>query len=812
MPTESLTDDPRWYKDAIIYQVHVRAFADSDADGIGDFDGLTSRLDYVHDLGATAIWLLPFYPSPLRDDGYDIADYTDVNPAYGDMRSFRRFLREAHRRGVRVITELVLNHTSEAHPWFQRARRSAPNSRWRDYYVWSDDPTRFLEARVIFQDFESSNWAWDHVAQAYYWHRFYSHQPDLNYDNPEVRRAMLRVVDFWLDAGVDGVRLDAVPYLYERDGTNCENLPETHAFLKTLRAHVDSRFKNRMLLAEANQWPEDAVGYFGDDDECHMAFHFPVMPRLFMALQMEHRLPIIDILEQTPPIPPNAQWAMFLRNHDELTLEMVTDEERDYMYRRYADDPRMRVNLGIRRRLAPLLQNDRRKIELLNGLLFSMPGTPIVYYGDEIGMGDNVYLGDRDAVRTPMQWSGDRNAGFSRANPQQLYLPVVIDPEYHYEALNVEAQQRNPSSLWWWMRRLIALRKRQPVFGRGGIEFLDPDNPKVLAFLRSMRDGAEDETVLVVANLSRHAQQVDLDLRRFDGARPVELFGYTPFAPIGQRPYTLTLGPHAFHWFLLETSARPAPTGVIPVLSARGDLSVALRGGLRRQLTSAIVAYIVKQRWFAGKARRVQDVEIVDAVPIEQRGREIGRVLLVSLEYTEGEPETYALPVVVTKRPRSAAEEDSHDDVIAELDPGTGVVLCDGSADAQLASALFELVRRSRTEAGTNGRFVGVPTRAMRALTRGAALPGQVRALGAEQSNTTVLIGDRVLMKLLRKIERGPHPEAEIGRHLSEVCRFPHVAPFAGVIEYERARNATMTIACLTGYVVNDGDAWSRVL
>jgi trehalose synthase len=572
MVNDGKHDDAPWYKDAIIYQIHVRAFADSDADGIGDFEGLTSKLDYVHELGATAIWLLPFYPSPLRDDGYDIADYTDVNTAYGDLRSFRRFLKEAHRRGLRVITELVMNHTSDAHPWFQRARRAGPQSRWRNFYVWSDDPSRFPEARVIFQDFESSNWTWDNVAQAYYWHRFYSHQPDLNFDNPEVRRSMMRALDFWLEAGVDGVRLDAVPYLFERDGTNCENLPETHEFLRELRAHVDKQFGDRMLLAEANQWPEDAVEYFGNGDECHMAFHFPVMPRLFMALQMEHRLPIIDILEQTPAIPENAQWAMFLRNHDELTLEMVTDEERDYMYRRYADDPRMRVNLGIRRRLAPLLQNDRRKIELLNGLLFSLPGAPIVYYGDEIGMGDNVYLGDRDSVRTPMQWNGDRNAGFSRSNPQQLYLPVVIDPEYHYEALNVEAQQRNSSSLWWWMRRLIALRKMHPVLARGDISFLDPDNPKVLAFLRRLpgEDDREGETVLVVANLSRHAQQVELDLRRFDGARPIELFGHTTFS----RPHR-ALRPHD----LLERHPAPlhahARTARLPLVPDR------VRGGQR---------------------------------------------------------------------------------------------------------------------------------------------------------------------------------------------------------------------------------------
>ena len=479
---------PLWYKDAILYELHVRAFYDSNGDGIGDLRGLTEKLDYLQDLGVTAIWLLPFYPSPLRDDGYDIADYTNIHPAYGTIRDFKVFLREAHRRGLRVVTELVLNHTSDQHPWFQRARKAPPGSSLRNFYVWSDTPERYREARIIFKDFEHSNWTWDPVARAYYWHRFYSHQPDLNYENPDVQRAIVQVVDFWLGMGVDGMRLDAVPYLFECEGTNCENLPETHAFLKALRRHVDERYPDRMLLAEANQWPEDAVAYFGDGDECHMAFHFPLMPRMFMAIRMEDRFPIIDILNQTPPIPDSAQWALFLRNHDELTLEMVTDEERDYMYRVYAHDPEARINLGIRRRLAPLLGNHRRRIELMNGLLLSLPGTPVLYYGDEIGMGDNIYLGDRNGVRTPMQWSGDRNAGFSRANPQRLYLPVIVDPEYHYETVHVEAQQNNPHSLLWWMKRLIALRKRFKAFGRGSLEFLYPDNRKILAFVRRYRE------------------------------------------------------------------------------------------------------------------------------------------------------------------------------------------------------------------------------------------------------------------------------------------------------------------------------------
>jgi maltose alpha-D-glucosyltransferase / alpha-amylase len=549
--TRTLPRDPHWYQDAIIYQVHVRSFSDSDGDGIGDFQGLTSKLDYLQALGVTALWLMPFYPSPLRDDGYDTSDYTDIHPSYGTLRDFKRFLREAHRRGLRVITELVLNHTSDQHPWFQRARHAPPGSPERDFYVWSDTPERYTEARIIFKDFEQSNWSWDPVAKAYFWHRFYSHQPDLNYDNPAVFRAMTRAIDFWLGMGVDGLRLDAVPYLFEREGTNCENLPETHEALRRLRQHIDRRHEDRMLLAEANQWPEDAVAYFGQGDECHMAFHFPVMPRLFMAVRMEDRFPIVDILAQTPAIPETAQWAIFLRNHDELTLEMVTDEERDYMYRVYAADPAARINLGIRRRLAPLLGNHRRRIELLNGLLFALPGTPIIYYGDEIGMGDNIYLGDRNGVRTPMQWSPDRNAGFSAANPQRLYLPIITDPEYHYEAVNVDAQQTNQHSLLWWMRRLIALRKQHPAFGRGTLEFLSPRNRAVLACIRRH----PEETLLIVVNLSRYVQYAELDLGAFQGQTPMELFGRVAFPTVGDRPYLLTLAPHTFFWFALEPSA-----------------------------------------------------------------------------------------------------------------------------------------------------------------------------------------------------------------------------------------------------------------
>ncbi len=548
----SAADEALWYKDAVIYQLHVKAFADSTNDGIGDFEGLTRRLDYIASLGVTAVWLLPFYPSPLRDDGYDIADFTDVHPDYGTRRQFRTFVRAAHKRGLRVITELVVNHTSDQHPWFIESRSSRDNPK-RDWYVWSDDDHRYADTRVIFTDTETSNWAWDQGTQQYYWHRFFSHQPDLNYDNPQVVKAITRAMQFWLDMGVDGLRLDAVPYLVERDGTSSENLPETHAVLKKLRSAMDERYPNRMLLAEANQRPDDTRPYFGDGDECHMAFHFPLMPRLWIALRKEDRTPIVEIMESTPAIPDDCQWALFLRNHDELTLEMVTDEERDYMWTEYAADRRARINLGIRRRLAPLVDNSLRRIELLNVLLLSMPGTPVIYYGDEIAMGDNVYLGDRNGVRTPMQWTGDRNAGFSTADAAALYSPVIVDPVYGYQAVNVEAQERIPGSLLHWMRRVIEVRRRYPVFGRGTLEFLHPDNRQVLAYLRAY----EGVTILCVVNLSRFSQYVELDLRRYDGRVPAELVGHVRFPAIGELPYLLTFGPHGFYWFLLTDGSQP---------------------------------------------------------------------------------------------------------------------------------------------------------------------------------------------------------------------------------------------------------------
>src|SRR5437588_4310186 len=608
--------DPLWYKDAIIYELHVKTFYDSDGDGMGDFRGLIEKLDFLQELGITAIWLLPFYPSPLRDDGYDIADYYDVNPNYGTVEDFRAFLDAAHQRGLRVITELVINHTSDQNPWFQKSRRALPGSAEREFYVWSETPEKYKDARIIFKDFETSNWAWDPVAKAYYWHRFYSHQPDLNFDNPAVLEVLEKVCDFWLALGVDGLRLDAIPYLYEREDTSCENLPETHEYLRKLRAHVDAQFPNRMLLAEANQWPEDAVAYFGKGDESHMNFHFPLMPRMFMALQMEDRFPIIDILDQTPAVPDGCQWAMFLRNHDELTLEMVTDEERDYMYRVYANDPTARINLGIRRRLAPLLANSRRKIELLNILLCSLPGTPVLYYGDEIGMGDNFYLGDRNGCRTPMQWSPDRNAGFSKANPQQLYLPITIDPEYHYEAVNVENQQKNLSSLLWWTRRVIAMRKNFKAFSRGSLEFLYPDNAKVLAFLRRY----ENETIVVVVNLSRFAQAAELDLSRFAGCALMDMFSQNYFPPIGKSPYVITLGPHSHYWFVLHSATAASVASKerkISMLTAAPNVGALLDNGQCAAIEREVLpGYIRSCRWFGAKARTIRQMRIAEQIPV----------------------------------------------------------------------------------------------------------------------------------------------------------------------------------------------------
>ena len=803
-PTPITTPTARWYQDAVIYELHVRAFQDRNADGVGDLAGLVERLDHVRDLGATAIWLLPFYPSPLRDDGYDIAAYKAIHPSYGSMRDFRTVLREAHRRDLRVITELVMNHTSDEHAWFRRARAARRGSWQRNFYVWSDSPEPYGEARVIFNDFESSNWAWDQVAGQYYWHRFYSHQPDLNYDEPRVRDAMFDVVDHWLDLGVDGLRLDAIPYLFEREGTNCENLPETLELLSGLRRHVDERFDDRLLLAEANQWPEDAVAYFGDGDRCHMAFHFPLMPRMFMANRMEDRFPLIDILNQTPPIPEGTQWATFLRNHDELTLEMVTDEERDYMYRVYAEDPQARVNLGIRRRLAPLLGNDRRRIELMNVLLFSLPGTPVIYYGDEIGMGDNIYLGDRNGVRTPMQWNQDRNAGFSAANPQRLYLPLVADPEHHPSAINVEAQQNNPSSLLWWMRRLIGARRRSPSLSRGNIEFLYPENRKVIAFLRTLGE----ERTLVVANLARSAQFIELDLSRFDGQIPVELFGPTHFPRIGQLPYFVTLGPYGYFWFRLQPDEREEELAATPppTLTTRGSWVDLLGEGGRPVLERTLPRFLMRQRWFGAKGRQVATVEVSDSIRLGRDPTD-GVVALVEVSFTEGEPSTYALPLVG----RREGEDVGAEHVLARIETDDGVwLLIDGLRDARTAAALLDLVERRRVARGSRRRLAGNRAEGFARLRGTDAL--EPHFSWGEQSNTSVTFGDRLVLKLFRRIGEGVNPELEVGRFLTDKTNFRHSAPTAGAIELAADGAPGSTMAILQGYVQNEGDAWRYAL
>jgi maltose alpha-D-glucosyltransferase / alpha-amylase len=802
--------DPLWYKDAIIYELHVKTFCDSDGDGMGDFRGLNDKLDFLQELGITAIWLLPFYPSPMRDDGYDIADYFDVNPNFGTLDDFRAFLRAAHERGLRVITELVINHTSDQNPWFQKSRRALAGSPERDFYVWSDTPEKYPDARIIFKDFETSNWSWDPVAKAYYWHRFYSHQPDLNFDNPVVHEAVEKVCDFWLNMGVDGLRLDAVPYLYEREGTNCENLPETHAYLKKLRAHVDLKFPGRMLLAEANQWPEDAVAYFGNGDESHMSFHFPLMPRMFMSLQMEDRFPIIDILDQTPPIPDNCQWAMFLRNHDELTLEMVTDEERDYMWSVYANDPHARINLGIRRRLAPLLANSRRKIELLNTLLFSMPGTPIIYYGDEIGMGDNIYLGDRNGCRTPMQWSPDRNAGFSRANPQQLFLPVIIDPEYHYEATNVENQQKNLSSLLWWMRRVIAMRKNFKAFSRGSLEFLYPDNAKVLAFLRRF----ENETLIVVVNLSRFAQSVELDLSHFSGCVPVEVFSRNPFPAIKKSRYVLTLNPHAYYWFVLQPQTdkrRLEKKRVVPTLHASADLRALLADGQRARFEREILPqYIQSCRWFGAKSRTLRHLRVVEQPAISSEPGS-AQIWFVEVSYLDGPNETYALPVKIASgdTARAIAQNAPHALIARFTDPEEAV-LCDAIWDAEFRAQLFQAMAQRQTAKGQVGDLFGVSGKALSNNSSVAAPASHV--ITGEQSNSSMLFEDKFFLKLYRKLEEGVNPDVEVTRFLTERTNFANVPSFHGTIEYRRGKSEPTIVCVLQNAVASECDAWTLTL
>ena len=812
MATNTLPQDDnlRWYKDAIIYELHIKAFADSNGDGIGDFKGLIQRLDYLEELGVTAIWLLPFYPSPLRDDGYDIADYYTINPTYGNIQDFKNFMKEAKRRGLRVITELVLNHTSDQHPWFQRARRAPEGSVNRDYYVWSDTDKKYEDVRIIFTDTETSNWTWDPVAKAYYWHRFFHHQPDLNYDSPKVQEEVFKIFDYWMDMGVDGFRVDAVPYLFERDGTNCENLPETHAFLKKMRAHMDKNYPGRMFLAEANMWPEDSASYFGNGDECHMNYNFPIMPRMYMSVKMEDRYPIMNIIEQTPSIPDTCQWAVFLRNHDELTLEMVTDEERDYMYKVYAKDPQAKINLGIRHRLAPLMDNNRRKIELMNVLLFSLPGTPVVYYGDEIGMGDNYFLKDRDGVRTPMQWNDDRNAGFSKANPQQLYLPVVSDPEYMYGSVNVENQQKNQNSLLWWTRRIIDMRKRYKAFSRGDIHFLNPANSKVLAFIRSY----EDETMLVVANLSRFPQAVELDLSAYRGYEPIEVFSHNAFPAIKDHDYLFTLTAHSYYWLALkkvEVAASARDNSQLPALelSDWDELSEAKK--IRFLENKIFPSYLLSCRWFGGKARTIQTVQVVENITIPTVGSE-SAFFVLEVNYNEGLPEMYSLPVALAfgDEERKIRDENPKAVIMPVLVGGKKGVLYDAVYSDEFRSVLYALMTQKRKMRVGDGDLNAYVTKDVEKALRGTRKHEvKSKILNAEQSNTSAVFNDKYFFKIYRKLDRAYNPDLEITRFLTEQTGFKHVPKFVGALEYQQAKHAPMVLGMMQELVPNQGDAWA---
>ncbi|HUH64201.1 MAG TPA: maltose alpha-D-glucosyltransferase [Terracidiphilus sp.] len=912
--------DPLWYKDAIIYELHVRAFADSNGDGIGDFPGLLSKLDYLQDLGVTCIWLLPFFPSPLRDDGYDISNYVDVNPSYGTLNDFKAFLEAAHRREMQVMIELVINHTSDQHPWFKAARLAPPGSPQREMYVWSNTDQLYKDARIIFTDTEKSNWTWDDTAKAYYWHRFFSHQPDLNFKNPLVLEEVLKAMRFWLDMGVDGLRMDAIPYLCERDGTSCENLPETHAVIQQIRAAIDAEYADRLILAEANQWPADVRPYFGDGDECHMAFHFPLMPRIYMALRQEDRLPITDIMAQTPPIPENCQWALFLRNHDELTLEMVTADERDYMYLAYSTDPRMRVNVGIRRRLAPLVDNNRRRIELLNSLLFSFPGTPILYYGDEIGMGDNIYLGDRNGVRTPMQWNSDRNAGFSRCDPARLYFPVIMDPIYGYQVVNVEAQLSDQSSLLHWTRNMIALRKLFQVFGRGTLKFLNPSNRKVLAYLRDLdRGDGTHETVLCVSNLSRFAQAASLDLADYAGSEPVEMLGYVPFPTVGDTPYAITLAPYSSLWLELQPAgAKPEASAGLPVTAtedaaenaASADLVIRgwpalLTANGQAWFNAALLNWLPQQRWFGAKSRKIQSTRVVDwaELPLADDGNPPPRsarlwpaLVFVEVEYAGNPSEIYQLPLSVAFGPEADnLAADRSQSILATIAAPSGIaVLHDATVREDFRQSLLRLIGDSgklrlspddqavhpsaaslrdcaepssatassdspaaspqpaaipvapvpittqpgeaaappRDETTTShpsgaqsaprespgagpaaqaeGRVEGRPAAAFLELNRDGKLPSRIGS--AEQSNTSILYGSKLILKIFRRLQPGENPDVEIGRFLCEVARFSHIPPYYGEVPMITSGGEKTTIAMLQGLVVNEGDGWQWFL
>ena len=799
-------NDPLWFKDAIIYELSVRAFYDSNGDGIGDFQGLIQKLDYLEDLGINTIWLLPFYPSPLKDDGFDVTEYCDIHPDYGTLADFKSFLKEAHRRGIRVITELILNHTSDQHPWFQKSRKARAGSRFKDYFVWSTSPDKYKEARVLLAANEGSNWAWDNEAKAYYWHRFYRHQPELNFENPEVQLEMIKVADFWMKMGVDGFRLSSIAFLFEQEGTGCENLPQTHAFLRKLRAHIDREYKDRILIAEANLWPEDAASYFGEGQECHMNFNYPLTPRLFLALRTEDSYPVIDIMEQTPNVAEGCQWALFLRNHDEIGLEMVTEEEKDYLFKAYATDPHTKRNLGINRRLAPLLNNDRRKMELLHTLLFSLPGTPVLYYGDEIGMGDNIYLGDRYGVRTPMQWNMNLNAGFSEANPQKLYLPVITDPVYRFESVNVATQDENPSSLIWWVKNAVAMRKRLRVFGRGDMKFIDSSNAKVISFVRTY----ENERVVVVANLSQFSQATTLDLSAFKDCDITEVFSQNRFKSVEDADYSITLGPYGYFWFQVDKSeAKDSATGTSELHLLKTGVSWEKMFNNYNEVRvferKLLQPFMKKCRWFGGKAKNISKLSVHKVIPLKVEGN-MHFLTIVEVHYVQRLPELYFLPMTfVTTDTIFDRIEYTPQSVVcrADIQGQVGFVI-DSSYDRTFRDYLFaSMAREVRVKDGDG-------TLEFHAGVYAKLDPEKIdsKILKAEQSNTSIIYNDQYFFKFYRKIEKEINPDLEIVRFLSEATNFRNSPRYAGSIEYAEADGSTFVLGLLQEKVDNQGDAW----
>jgi maltose alpha-D-glucosyltransferase/alpha-amylase len=809
MSTPVKSGEPLWFKDAIFYEVSVRAFYDSNGDGIGDFPGLIQRLDYLEDLGINTLWLLPFYPSPLKDDGFDVIDHTDVHPDYGTLSDFKLFLKEAHRRGIRVIIELILNHTSDQHPWFKRSRKARSGSRYRDLYVWSDSPDKYKEARVMFTDAEVSNWTWDTEARGYYWHRFYRHQPELNYENAEVQMEMIKVVDFWMKLGVDGFRLGSVAFLYEEEGTNSENLPQTHVFLKKLRTHIDKNYKDKVLISEANLWPEDAATYFGDGDECHMNFNFPLMPRMFLALRTEDSYPIVDIIDQTPDTPANCQWVIFLRNHDELGLEMVTEEEKDYLLKAYASDASSKVNTGIRRRLAPMLNNDRRKIELLYTIMFSLPGTPVIYYGDEIGMGDNIYLGDRYGVRTPMQWNMNLNAGFSTANPQRLFLPIISDPIYRYESVNVSTQEENPSSLLWWLKQVMAMRKRLNIFGRGEMKFIDSSNAKVLAFVRTY----DKQRVIVVANLSQFSQATTLNLAEYRDCDITEAFSQNRFMNVGEGDYSITVGPYGYFWFQVDTAEKKEKadaSGELPLV--RTDISWERLfdnyNEMRNLERKILPPFLKKCRWFGGKAKVLNKIVVHKTIPLKVEG-DTHYLTILEVHYVQRLPELYFLPLTFVPSDNILERvEYTVQSVVcrAEIQGKAGFIM-DSSYDKVFRDFLFTGMEKELHLRDDSGGELEFCSSVFARLDKNRQVDSKI--LKADQSNTAIIYNDKYFFKFYRKLEKEINPDLEIVRFLSEHTSFQNSPKYAGSIEYHDADGKNIVFGLLQEKVENQGEAWA---